>query len=139
MRDYISTVDGVEQMWDRINGIMDNFDFAKVAKTMEALDWGWAFLRPEDGEKVLSKSTTGYYIPKENQIRKNARDLIVDAIKSMPNDEKYWSINTGGLKVDIEIEDYSEEPDGELPPDDFKHRVVITLSFVVEEYSSYWG
>ena len=48
-----------------VNEIMDWFDFAKVAKVMEALDWKWANERPSEPE-----------------IRARARELIEDAVKN---------------------------------------------------------
>ena len=123
-------------MWDRINEIMDNFNFAKIEKVMKSLDWGWAGLTNDMDD--LETDSTDCFIPKERQLRKAARNIMADMIKHMPDEATHWSSSTGGFKAEITIEDYSEDGDGEVPPDDFEHRVSLTLSFIVDEWDSYW-
>lgn len=52
-----------EQVQARIDEIMDWFDFGKVAKVMEALDWSWYI----SGEME---------VPAEPDLREAARDLL---------------------------------------------------------------
>lgn len=57
----------------RIDTIMDDFDFAKVARTMKFLGWEW--IKLDDNYKLISCS-----IPNETVIRKRARSLLISAI-----------------------------------------------------------
>jgi hypothetical protein len=41
MKEYISTAEGMNQMWEKINEVLDGFDFTSVVSVMEALDWTW--------------------------------------------------------------------------------------------------
>ena len=51
---------------NQMDEIMDSFDFRKVSKMMEAVDWKWA--------------TTEGDVPDEYELRKEARRLIKQAI-----------------------------------------------------------
>lgn len=62
---------------DIIDDILDNFDFERVKKTMDALDWAWF-------------STGG--IPSVSDIRREARRLLRECMKT-----KEIRISTGGL------------------------------------------
>ena len=67
---------------DMIDNIMDNFNFNRVAKCMEVLEWKWCDVEG---------------IPEESDIRKLARKLM----KQVPDTfrkEEYYS-GTGGLYV----------------------------------------
>lgn len=66
---------------DAIDEIMDNFDFGKVAKVMEGLNWRWA------------NSETELQIPDVAELRKQARRLLKTALK------ENTGIATGGFKV----------------------------------------
>lgn len=143
MREYLSTAEGVGQMWEKVNVVLDNFNFGAVRTTMTFLDWGWSCGReeaerheeegcrvkwPEDGED------TCLYYPDYPQIYKFARDLITSTVRDMPDDEGRWSSSTGGFKVEVAI---VRDEDAAGEPDDFGHRVDITLYFIVEESTSY--
>lgn len=69
---------------EQIDDIMDYFDFSRVAKTMEALDWKWH--DPEFG---------GCYVPEECEIRKKARRLLT----ALAQTSEYDSTATGGFVV----------------------------------------
>ena len=56
-----------------IDEVMDNFDFEKVHLAMVALDWKWA--------------TVEGRVPEIPELKKNARSILKDAIKSSV--EKY--------------------------------------------------
>ena len=62
----------------RIDKIMDNFNFHKVARVMEFLHWGWG--------------DTG--VPSESEIRKFARRQMEEACK-----QNYRESSTGGFSV----------------------------------------
>ena len=88
-----------------IDEVMDNFDFNRVAKVMEALNWTWHV-------------TLG--VPFEPDIRAQARKMMIQVPeKHQPNME--LNVSTGGLKV---IGGYN--PMGDLD--------LISLEFVVAEW-----
>jgi len=67
-------------MQEHIDEIMDSFNFNRVAKAMEALDWGWAH----------SENIT----PTEYELRKKGRELLQEA-------KRYWQ--KYGLKEDYTV------------------------------------
>lgn len=93
-----------------IDEIMDWFDFAKVAKTMELLEW-----------KIFCNND--YVIPTENTLRENARQLLIDTIDASEKyDEDYVYIRTGPFKVTCLR--------------DKKRITSIVLEFVVTDWTS---
>ena len=68
--------------------IMDNFDFERVHKVMETLDWKWA-------------STRG--VPTLRDIELMAQRLLYDVVKSTlwPPSEIPRSLSTGGFRAGI--------------------------------------
>lgn len=72
---------------------MENFDFKKVRNIMLLLDWKWYIF---DSGK--------FDVPTIIDIKKSARRLLNDVVKK---DGAYYSISTGGLKVE-KLEEYIE-------------------------------
>lgn len=66
-----------------VDEIMDWFDFHRVARIMEALDWKWA--SAEEG------------IPCEAELRKQARKLINEAWDSSEQRDSEITFGTGGF------------------------------------------
>ena len=128
LKEYISTADGMMQMWDDINEILDDFDFSAVYVAMDALDWKWA-MKDEDGEDVERQ-------PEINELQKKARGMMVELIATLAEDgEKSGFSNGGGFEVGVEIIDdkLRKRVFGEDAPDDFKHSVELKLRFIIEE------
>ena len=73
----------------RLDDIMDNFDFDRVHKTMELLDWHWA--TSKDGG-----------VPTVDEIRDVAADILWELVNS--NNE---FIATGGLEARKDFSDPS--------------------------------
>jgi len=72
---------------EMIDNIMDNFDFSRVAKCMEVLQWKWHDVKG---------------VPEEYDIRKLARKLM----KGVPDvfiKDNYFT-GTGGLQVNASYE-----------------------------------
>ena len=69
-------------MYKEIEDILDEFDFDKVAKVMEALNWTWRF-EPEP--------------PTRGELRRQARDLLQRVYK-MPELAE-TSTGTGGFEA----------------------------------------
>lgn len=70
-----------EYWQDRIDDIMDNFDFNKVAVCMKALNWGW---------HSLEGNTPNYF-----EIKTFARNLL----------KRKESVATGGFEVKVDKEE----------------------------------
>ena len=148
MKEYLSTPEGVKQMWDKINEVLDNFDFNTVKVVMEALDWHWA-CTPEEAEmyeeqgcraKTRMDGEEAYYYPEYPQLLKQARELLAQCVEDMPEGETEWSVSTGGFMAKAFITTDEERLDyyGDVADvDDFAHSVDILLYFIVEESASY--
>lgn len=151
MKEYISTAEGVSQMWEKINEVLDNFNFNTVATVMEALDWTWVCTREEADEYMDAGCHVHYdfdedgdrctYRPEYPQLLTNARERILHAIKDMPDNETHWSTSSGGFKVELWIntdeERVKEYGKDMANVDDFAHSVDIALYFIAEESVTY--
>lgn len=96
-----------------IDDIMDEFNFAKVLKTMEVLDWKWA-------------ASNG--VPTMDELREQAERLLRDAAEARLGDYKssYWELGvicgTGGFQATAFC-------------DEAKTRITgLDLKFVVSEW-----
>ena len=70
---------------DKIDDIMDNFDFSKVETVMKATNWTWA-------------STNG--VPAEHELRKQARELLKSVCRHYVSELGFrYAISTGGFKA----------------------------------------
>ena len=93
-----------------IDEIMDWFDFAKVTKTMELLEW-----------KIFCNND--YVIPGENTLRELARNILMDAVDASEKyDEDYAYVKTGPFKATC----FRDE----------NHITSIVLEFVVTDWTS---
>lgn len=68
---------------DHIDEIMDNFDFGKVAKVMQFLNWQWAY------------SDTG--VPEEPELRETARRYLHQAYDYSTAQGRKYTMSTGGF------------------------------------------
>ena len=104
--------DPLEKMIDEI---MDEFNFAQVLKTMEALDWKWA-------------TDSGLSIPDMNELKATAEQLLRSAAESRLGDYKdsHWELGiingTGGFQATA----YCDE--------DKTRITALDLSFIVEHF-----
>jgi len=78
-----------EEMQNKINIIMDNFDFERVERTMKFLNW----------RVMLDR---GFTVPENNELRTRAREILNEVVLK---DLKY--ISTSGFKAEK-----SEDKDG---------------------------
>ena len=69
------------ELENKIEEIMDRFDFKKVLEHMEETKWCW-------------QMTSGYKVPDMDQIRSTARRLLTNAVW---NDESVANVSTGGF------------------------------------------
>ena len=107
--------DPLEKMIDEI---MDEFNFARVLTTMEALDWKWATAK------------SGYGIPDMDDLRATAERLLRGAADARLNDYKgtHWELGiingTGGFQATAWC-------------DEDKTRITaLDLSFIVEHWDT---
>lgn len=149
IKEYISTPEGVTQMFNKVNEVLDDFNFNSIANVMEKLNWRWACTH-EEAEKYNDEGCdvawgSGLmgmceYIPKEKQLIAEARRIIMECITGIPENETTWSVSTGGFKArvfistDEERREYWGEP---ADVDDFEHSVDIELYFILEESRSF--
>ena len=97
---------------ERIDIIMDYFDFGKVHRAMTCLKWRW-----------------GSEVPEESDLRASARKLLKETVEfalKQPFDHKdtEYSIGAGGLKASA-----YKKNEGEVD--------LVRLTFVLSEWESY--
>ena len=73
-------------VYENINEIMDFFDFEKVYNVMQALNWKWSL---EDRLEV----------PETYDIRRLARELLIEAVKKVCEGEAKHTTSTGGFEA----------------------------------------
>lgn len=82
-----------------LNDVFDNFDFERVKKTMDALDWKWDNLTryiPLDGFKEKKDS----YVPTLEEIKEEAARLMWECAT-----QNVSVIATGGFRVEKDFSD----------------------------------
>jgi hypothetical protein len=84
MRLEKNTLTVLEQ--DSIDHILDNFDFEKVHKAMEALDWKWGYIM----------DTGTLQVPEVADLKKAARRMLREAVLCPEPD---CTVATGGFYV----------------------------------------
>ena len=91
-----------EKIISVLDEIMDEFDFETVKRTVDALDWKWAFLKrfdPKDG----FKEKIGSYVPTLDEIKQAAADLLWRlATDPDPNNTVHA---TGGFRAERDFSD----------------------------------
>ena len=83
-----------------LDDIVDNFDFEKVKKTMDALDWKWSDLERFDPKQDFKK-VKGYFVPTLDEIKEFAAKLLWD----LANDPKNHVIGTRGFRAEKDFSD----------------------------------
>ena len=94
-------------MHDDIEEILDSFDFEKVKKVMDALEW-----------KYYDSPDSHVTIP---ELRKNARELLKTVYSAKDSD--HWCAGSGGFEVERWM----------YPGDTKKY---LYLKFIVEEQTN---
>ena len=77
-----------------IDDILDWFDFERVAKVMECLNWEWGRSVGKEGdfEDALP------YIPNVPELRKEARRLLRSTVEqALKSGEETYTVSTGGF------------------------------------------
>lgn len=73
---------------DLVNPVLEGFDFDKVQRVMQVVDWKWAFTR----------SNGSLSVPSVDDLKDRARVLLESAIRQYQyNDEYPYIVATGGL------------------------------------------
>lgn len=100
-----------DKAWDNI---LENFDWVKVHKTMEALEW-----RYYDTDDNLTCPSIGSLVKKAQLVCKNAWDQW----ERYPEDGARWFSGAGGFEAEVWV-DECDEPQ-------------LRLQFVVTGWESY--
>lgn len=80
-----------ELVEERLDSIMDNFNFERVYNVMKAIDWKWV------------KKDSSYGVPTVDEIKEKAANLLWNLVNSDVN-----LISTGGLEVSKDFSDYDD-------------------------------
>lgn len=76
-----------------LNEVFDNFDFDRVKKTMDALDWTWANIGEENAAQARR-------VPTLDEIKSTAAKLMWDCAN-----EDVDVVSSGGFRVEKDFED----------------------------------
>ena len=71
-------------MYEEIEDILDNFDFEKVKKVMDALEWTYY----DSADSTVSIA----------ELRKTARRLLIDVYNAFNSD--HWYLSSGGFEAE---------------------------------------
>ena len=91
-----------KQIIQVLDEIMDEFDFEKVKRTMDALNWEWAFLKRLDPKDDF-KEKTGSYVPTLDEIKQAAANLLWDL--ATDPDPEITIHATGGFRAERDFSD----------------------------------
>lgn len=81
-----------------LNDVFDNFDFERVKKTMDALDWKWDGMKRFDIKN--DKPTEGFYVPTLNEIKEEAARLMWECAT-----QDVSVVAAGGFRVEKDFSD----------------------------------
>ena len=94
---------------NKIDDIMENFDFERVHKVMDVIGWRWVF------------ALNG--IPSVEELKKTAKTLLVSACKEKT------TVSTGGFKAIYEESSKWDDDDDKDP--------YVGLEFILEEWEGF--
>ena len=78
------------ELEDKFEEILDEFDFRKVHKVMEQLNWRWSFLEGR------------FEVPKISEMKKECRRLFYSVIEAIAeNNSKEENLSCGGFTVTV--------------------------------------
>ena len=96
---------------NEVEDILDEFDFYKVKKVMDFLEWKWY-------------GTDG--VPTIGDLRKRARQLILTGIRELLENDNINEVSTGSGGIYAKVSDDKDHP-----------KVYIELKFVISEWNNY--
>ena len=99
-----------------IDEVIKEFNFEKVHKTMQVLDWKW-YHPGEDGTKV----------PTFNEIKTRAKTLLQEAAESAVLTKDEYVIGTGGFRAEAK---YYPKQEGK------KSFLWVRLAFILEDWDN---
>ena len=99
-----------------IDEVIKEFNFEKVHKTMQVLDWQW-YHPGEDGTKV----------PTLDEIKKRGKELLQEAAESAAMSKGEYVIGTGGFRAEAQYYPKKE---------DEKSFLWIRLAFILEDWDN---
>lgn len=105
-----------ERFQKEVDKLLEEFDFERVHKTMQTLDWKW-YHPGEDGTKV----------PSLDEIKKRARQVIQEAAESAAMSKGEYVIGTGGFHGEAK---YYPKEEGK------KSFLWVRLAFVLEAWDN---
>lgn len=100
---------------DVVEDVLDEFDFDKVHRVMDLLDWKWA-------SSIINEEGNG--VPSKSALRKHARESLMDAAKRAYKEEEPYSSFSGGFLVRAEWDSRTS-------------KIYLRLSFEVESWDNY--
>lgn len=118
-----STLENYMDARDRIETVLENFNFQRVHKVMTALNWKWATCMDIDGCSVSRTPTV-------RELEQEVRNRMIKMLK-----ECSLFTSSGGFQIEFKVYPYNIFEEGGDLEETFKKRVEIKVAFVAEEWS----
>lgn len=99
-----------------VDDALEHFNFEKVHKTMQLLDWKWC----HPGEN-------GARVPSLDEIKKRAKEILQEAAESAAMSKGEYLVGTGGFRAEAQY--YPKETDK-------KSFLWVRLAFVLEDWDN---
>ena len=127
LKEFLNNLEDYKQYRNDIDEcILHVFDFDKIHRTMELLNWRWCEWTDEDYETHTDSVPSAYGI----------RDQLINDIKGMekwidshPDATEYY-LSCGGIEIHMRmVEDLDSE-------DDYENQVRLTIRFILEDFDN---
>ena len=127
LKEFLNNLEDYKQYRNDIDEcILHVFDFDKIHRTMELLDWRWCEWMDEDYETHTDSVPSAYGI----------RYQLISDIKGMekwidshPDATEYY-LSCGGIEIHMRmVEDLDSE-------DDYENQVRLTIRFILEDFDN---
>ena len=118
-KDYIQSYEGYREFRNKVDEILQYFDFEKVQCVMQSLDWRWNHWCDENGDSHVGE------VPNTYALRVQAWKLLLHCAEDMSEETAEGFFATGGFEARSWVE---EGCSGESP-----EVLRLSLKFVVKE------
>ena len=127
LKEFFTDPDDLLQFTESFVNCLTDMDFPKIRKAMKALHWTWAHWVDENCNDRYNR------VPDVYALRRWVCDLVMNTVKRIIDSEdckdEYYT-SCGGFEISFRLYDCPDEPD------DFDHRVLFSVKFVLTEFDT---
>jgi len=128
LKEFFTDPEDLMQFTKSFADCLSMMDFPRIRKAMKALHWTWHHWVDENFNDRYNR------VPDVYALRNQVKDMVMQAVDHIINspsgtrDEYY--VSCGGFEVSFRLFDCPNEPD------DFDHRVLFSVKFVLTEFDT---